>query len=195
VPHHRQQPGGLRRVDPDGRVAVAPPQGVTNHPEGGVAPQRPLGGRGLGGVAALLGKAPHRQAVSTVSSAYGGSSPIACQSASWASPAATTQRSGTSPISSAGAAPSRLRPRELVEVASSANLDEALATVPPQVLSNAAGEGFLTGLNAVLTLAALLSFAGAVLALWLVREHEIQRQPLEPEGESKCEALPEAAGA
>jgi hypothetical protein len=55
---HRQQPGDLRRVDPAGRVTVAPPQGVTNHPEGGVAPQRPLCGRGLGGVAALLGKAP-----------------------------------------------------------------------------------------------------------------------------------------
>ena len=36
-PHYRQQPGDLRRVDPGGRVAVAPPQGVTNHPEGGVA--------------------------------------------------------------------------------------------------------------------------------------------------------------
>jgi hypothetical protein len=29
---HRQQPGDLRGVDPGGRVAVAPPQGVTNHP-------------------------------------------------------------------------------------------------------------------------------------------------------------------
>jgi hypothetical protein len=55
----RQQPGDLHRVDPGGRVAAAPPQGVTNHPEGGVAPERPLGGRGLGGVAALLGKAPY----------------------------------------------------------------------------------------------------------------------------------------
>jgi hypothetical protein len=63
------------------------------------------------------------------------------------------------------------------------------------VLSNAAGEGFLTGLNAVLTLAALLSFAGAVPTLSLVREHEIQRQPMEPEGEPESEALPEAAEA
>jgi hypothetical protein len=37
----------------------------------------------------------------------------------------------------------------------------------------------------VLTLAALLSFAGAVLALWLVREHEIQRPPIEPKREPK----------
>jgi hypothetical protein len=95
-------------------------------------------------------------------------------------------------------AASGARPRELVEAASSGNLDQALATVPPQaqqVLSNAAGEGFLTGLNAVLTLAALLSFAGALLALWLVREHEIQRQPTEPERESQSKALPEAADA
>jgi hypothetical protein len=49
----------LGGVDPAGRVTVALTQGVTNHPKGGVAPQRPLGGRGLGGVAALLGKAPH----------------------------------------------------------------------------------------------------------------------------------------
>jgi hypothetical protein len=65
------------------------------------------------------------------------------------------------------------------------------------VVSNAAGAGFLAGLNTVLTLATLLSFAGAVLALWLVREHEIERPPMEPECEPKpeSEALPEAAEA
>jgi hypothetical protein len=31
----------------------------------------------------------------------------------------------------------------------------------------------------VLTVGALLSFAGAVLALWLVREHEIERQTVD----------------
>jgi EmrB/QacA subfamily drug resistance transporter len=90
------------------------------------------------------------------------------------------------------------RPRELIEAASSGNLDQALATVAPparQLIANAAGQGFLTGLNAVLTLAALLSFAGAVLTLWLVRGHEIQRQPMEPEGELESDALPEAAEA
>jgi MFS family permease len=90
------------------------------------------------------------------------------------------------------------RPHELVEAASSGNLDQALAAVPPQarqVVSNAADAGFLAGLNAVLTLAALLSFAGAVLALWLVREHEIQRQPMAPEREPQSDALPEAADA
>jgi hypothetical protein len=90
------------------------------------------------------------------------------------------------------------RPRELVGAASSGNLDQALAAVPPQahdVVSNAAGQGFLTGLNDVLVLGALLCFAGAALALWLVREREIQREPQEPVGEPEAEALPEAAAA
>jgi hypothetical protein len=81
------------------------------------------------------------------------------------------------------------RPRELVEAASSGNLNEALAAVPPgarEAASNAAREGFLSGLNEVLTLGALVSFAGAVLALWLVREREIEREG---------EVLPEPAPA
>jgi EmrB/QacA subfamily drug resistance transporter len=95
-------------------------------------------------------------------------------------------------------AASGARPRELMEAASSGNLDQALATVPEsarQLVANAADQGFLTGLNAVLSLAALLSFAGAVLVLWLVREHEIQRQPMAPERQPDSEALPEAADA
>jgi EmrB/QacA subfamily drug resistance transporter len=88
------------------------------------------------------------------------------------------------------------RPRALVEAASSGNLDQALAAVPPgarQSVSNAAREGFLTGLNDVLTLGALLSFAGAALALWLVREREIEREPVEPGRRPGAGALPEAA--
>jgi EmrB/QacA subfamily drug resistance transporter len=91
------------------------------------------------------------------------------------------------------------RPRELLEAASSGNLDDALAAVPPQAqqaTSNAAREGFLTALNDVLTLAALLSFAGAVLALWLVREREIEREPLESQADPEPkEALSEPAAA
>jgi EmrB/QacA subfamily drug resistance transporter len=70
------------------------------------------------------------------------------------------------------------RPRELVEAASSGNLHEAIASVPPQAqhqVADAANAGFLAGMNDVLTLGALLSFAGAALALWLVRENEIER--------------------
>jgi EmrB/QacA subfamily drug resistance transporter len=75
------------------------------------------------------------------------------------------------------------RPRELIEAASSGNLDQALAAVPPgarHAVSNAAREGFLAGMNEVLMLGGLVSFAGAALALWLVREHEIDREAVEP---------------
>jgi EmrB/QacA subfamily drug resistance transporter len=92
------------------------------------------------------------------------------------------------------------RPRELVEAASSGNLDQALQAVPPSArhtVANAAREGFLSGLNDVLTLGAVVSFAGAVLALWLVRERDIERSPveMEPEGEAVRDvaSLPEAA--
>jgi EmrB/QacA subfamily drug resistance transporter len=71
------------------------------------------------------------------------------------------------------------RPRELVEAASAGNLQQALAGIPPdarQAVSNAAREGFLSGLNEVLMLGGFVSVAGAVLALWLVREREIDRE-------------------
>jgi EmrB/QacA subfamily drug resistance transporter len=71
------------------------------------------------------------------------------------------------------------RPRQLVEAASSGNLDQVLGAVPPDArgaVSNAAREGFLAGLNDVLMLGGLVSFAGAVLVLWLVREREIDRR-------------------
>jgi EmrB/QacA subfamily drug resistance transporter len=92
------------------------------------------------------------------------------------------------------------RPRELVEAASSGNLDQALAGVPPQshdLVVNAANQGFLAGLNDVLLMGAVLSFAGAVLALWLVREGEIEREPAEPQPERAPapEVVPESAAA
>ena len=92
------------------------------------------------------------------------------------------------------------RPRQLIEAASSGNMDGVMASVPPQAqetVANAAGQGMLTGLNEVLLLGALLSFAGAALALWLVREDEIEREPLEPEPEPEREpkAVPEAVAA
>jgi hypothetical protein len=92
------------------------------------------------------------------------------------------------------------RPRELVEAASSGNLDQALQAVPPSArhtVADAAREGFLSGLNDVLTLGAVVSFAGAVLALWLVRERDIERAPVETEQEGEAArevaSLPEAA--
>jgi hypothetical protein len=81
--------------------------------------------------------------------------------------------------------------RDLVEATSSGTLSQALSSVPPQareVTRNAAEQGFLHGLNEILLLGALLSFAGSVLALWLVRERDIERETLtgtafEPETE------------
>jgi EmrB/QacA subfamily drug resistance transporter len=90
------------------------------------------------------------------------------------------------------------RPRELVEAASSGGLDQALGAVPPgarDAVANAANQGVLAGLNDVLLLGALLSFAGAVLALWLVREDEIEREQVEPEREAAPDAVPEATAA
>jgi EmrB/QacA subfamily drug resistance transporter len=69
-------------------------------------------------------------------------------------------------------------PRQLIEAASSGGLGSALAGLPHgtrEVVANAAREGFLSGLNAVLVIGAVLAFVGAALALWLVREHEIER--------------------
>jgi EmrB/QacA subfamily drug resistance transporter len=86
------------------------------------------------------------------------------------------------------------RPRELVEAASSGNLPQALVAVPQQAqhqVSAAAHQGFLAGFNDVLTLGGLLCFAGAAMALWLVREREIEREPMEPAGEP--EAVPQPA--
>ena len=71
------------------------------------------------------------------------------------------------------------RPRTLVEAASSGNLDQALAAVPPGAraqVQSAVDHGFVAGFNEVLTLGALVCFAGAILALWLVREREIERE-------------------
>jgi hypothetical protein len=71
--------------------------------------------------------------------------------------------------------------RNLVEATSSGALPQALSAVPQgarELTRNAAEQGFLHGLNTILLLGALLSFAGAVFALWLVRESEIERETL-----------------
>jgi hypothetical protein len=68
--------------------------------------------------------------------------------------------------------------RALVEAASSGTLDRALAAAPPAArgpLADAAHQGFLAGLNDVLLLGGLVALAGAVLALLLVRERDIER--------------------
>jgi EmrB/QacA subfamily drug resistance transporter len=75
------------------------------------------------------------------------------------------------------------RPRELVEAVSLGSLDDALATLPPQerqVVSRAANEGFLAGFNDVLMFGGLVSLAGALLALWLVRSRDFREEIGEP---------------
>ena len=95
----------------------------------------------------------------------------------------------------AGAAVNGTEARHLVEAASSGALPQALAGLPQQAQAaarNAAEQGFLHGLNEVLLFGAILSFVGAGLALWLVREGEIER---EGATEGPLEAAPEAAQA
>ena len=70
------------------------------------------------------------------------------------------------------------RPRQLIEAVSSGNLDGALAAVPPgsrETVADAAREGFLAGMNDILMLGGILAIAGAMAALWLVRERDIER--------------------
>jgi len=80
------------------------------------------------------------------------------------------------------------RPRELIEATSSGNLERALEGVPAsarETVETAAREGFLSGFNEILVLGGGLSFAGALLALWLVRQGDMRR----PDPETALEAL------
>ncbi len=86
--------------------------------------------------------------------------------------------------------------RQLVEATSSGALPQAASHLPQQVpgkVPHAAEQGFLHGLNEILLLGALLSFAGAVAALWMVREGDIEREEV-VEG-APLEAEPEPAAA
>jgi EmrB/QacA subfamily drug resistance transporter len=70
-------------------------------------------------------------------------------------------------------------PKELIEAASSGNLDRILEGVPPSAgdsLRQATDAAFVSALNEILLLGGLLAFAGAVLSTWLVREDEIERE-------------------
>jgi EmrB/QacA subfamily drug resistance transporter len=81
----------------------------------------------------------------------------------------------------AGGAVDGEQARELVEATSSGALSQAVSGLPEGAQAaarNAAEQGFLHGLNEILLLGALLSFAGAVFALWLVREGDIEKETL-----------------
>ena len=70
-------------------------------------------------------------------------------------------------------------PRGLLEAASDGRLHAALAAVPDSargLVASATREGFLSGLNAILLIGGFIALAGAVLALWLVNERQIDRE-------------------
>lgn len=99
----------------------------------------------------------------------------------------------------AGGAVSGGQARGLVEAASSGQLGQALNGVPhgaQALVRSAAEQGFLHGLNEILILGAGLSFVGSLLALWLVREGDIEREPVsESAPEAAIEPQPQAAQA
>ena len=75
------------------------------------------------------------------------------------------------------------RPRQLIEAASSGNLDAATSSIPAgtrETVADAAGQGFISGLNDIIMLGGIVSLVAAVAALWLVRERDIERDaPIE----------------
>jgi Major Facilitator Superfamily len=82
------------------------------------------------------------------------------------------------------------RPRELVEAVSSGHLNDAVAAAPPgsrSGVADAAREGFLSGFNEIILLGGVFAILAAVVALWLIREEDIEREapievePVEPE--------------
>jgi hypothetical protein len=91
--------------------------------------------------------------------------------------------------------------RHLVEAVSSGNLDQALTQVPAgsrAQVADAAREGFLAGFNVISVLGAVLAFAAAIGAFWLVRERDIERgevEVMEAEAEQPPHALPEPVAA
>jgi EmrB/QacA subfamily drug resistance transporter len=93
------------------------------------------------------------------------------------------------------------RPRGLIEATSSGALEQAVSGFPERfrgVASAAAHQGFISGLNEILVLGALVAFAGAIASLWLVREREIDREPVEVEPTTESprgEPVPEPAAA
>jgi EmrB/QacA subfamily drug resistance transporter len=89
----------------------------------------------------------------------------------------------------AGGAVDHDQARELVEASSSGALPQALAQLPAgarDTVRQATEQGFIHGLNEILLFGGILCLVGTGLALWLVREREIDRgldldAPLEAE--------------
>jgi hypothetical protein len=69
-----------------------------------------------------------------------------------------------------------------VEAVSAGKLHDAVVALPAgagRILVHAARQGFLSGLNEVLLLGGFLAVVGAIVALLLVREREIERSPVQ----------------
>ncbi len=72
--------------------------------------------------------------------------------------------------------------RQLIEAVSGGRLHQAVAALPVGVrgaVAHAARAGFLSDLNEILLLGGSLAMLGGIAAALLVREHEIEREPLE----------------
>jgi EmrB/QacA subfamily drug resistance transporter len=81
----------------------------------------------------------------------------------------------------AGGAVDHDQARGLVEATSSGTLSQAVAGLPQGVqgrVREAAEQGFLHGLNEILVIGGVVCLVGAALAMWLVREREIERETL-----------------
>jgi EmrB/QacA subfamily drug resistance transporter len=74
------------------------------------------------------------------------------------------------------------RPRQLVEAVSGGSLNDVLANVPAGArgsVADAARQGFISGINEILMLGGFVAILGAIAALWLVRERDIEREAIE----------------
>jgi EmrB/QacA subfamily drug resistance transporter len=91
------------------------------------------------------------------------------------------------------------RPRELVEAVSSGHLNDAVAAAPPGAraqVAEAAHQGFLAGFNEILLLGGIFATAAALVAVWLIREDEIERDsPVETEPRFVRDPEPELVAA
>jgi hypothetical protein len=87
------------------------------------------------------------------------------------------------------------RPRQLVEALTGGHLAAATRAIPAgarETVVAATHQGFLSGLNSILEIGGVVAFVAAALALWLVREHEIERDvPVEVIAEDRGEELVE----
>ena len=93
----------------------------------------------------------------------------------------------------AGGAVDHDQARGLVEAASSGALPQALHALPASArdtVRHATEEGFLHGLNEILMLGGILCLVGTGLALWLVREKEIDRGEVGAGTDAPLEAEP-----